>query len=81
MLDSQRRLYDMGIFNEVGVAVQNPEGDATSKKVNFQLSEARRYTFNYGLGLEVQTGQPEQQYQSPGRYRRQRSSVVRCYAP
>jgi outer membrane protein insertion porin family len=58
MLDSQRRLYDMGIFNEVGVAVQNPEGDATSKKVNFQLSESRRYTFNYGLGLEVQTGQP-----------------------
>ena len=58
MLDSQRRLYDMGIFNEVGVAVQNPEGDATSKKVNFQLSEARRYTFNYGLGFEVQTGQP-----------------------
>lgn len=57
MLDSQRRLYDMGVFNEVGVAVQNPEGDATSKKVNFQLSEARRYTFNYGLGLEVQTGQ------------------------
>ena len=58
MLDSQRRLYDMGIFNEVGVAVQNPEGDAISKKVNFQLSEARRYTFNYGLGFEVQTGQP-----------------------
>jgi outer membrane protein insertion porin family len=58
MLDSQRRLYDMGIFNEVGVAVQNPEGDDTNKKVNFQLSEARRYTFNYGVGLEVQTGQP-----------------------
>jgi outer membrane protein assembly complex protein YaeT len=57
MLDSQRRLYDLGIFNEVGVAVQNPEGDATSKKVNFQLAESRRYTFNYGLGLEVQTGQ------------------------
>src|SRR5262249_35210176 len=29
MLDSQRRLYDMGIFNEVNVAVQNPEGYAT----------------------------------------------------
>ncbi|HSK42735.1 MAG TPA: POTRA domain-containing protein [Candidatus Binatia bacterium] len=58
MLDSQRRLYDLGIFNEVGVAVQNHAGDATNKKVNFQLSEARRYTFNYGLGLEVQTGQP-----------------------
>jgi outer membrane protein insertion porin family len=58
MLDSQRRLYDMGIFNEVNVAVQNPEGDSTHKNLNFQLSEARRYTFNYGLGLEVQTGQP-----------------------
>ncbi len=58
MLDSQRRLYDMGIFNEVNVAVQNPEGDATHKNLNFQLSEARRYTFNYGLGLEAQTGQP-----------------------
>jgi outer membrane protein insertion porin family len=58
MLDSQRRLYDMGIFNEVTVAVQNPEGETSSKSLNFQLSEARRYTFNYGLGLEVQTGQP-----------------------
>ncbi|MGC2694630.1 MAG: BamA/TamA family outer membrane protein, partial [Candidatus Angelobacter sp.] len=58
MLDSQRRLYDMGIFNEVNVAVQNPEGAATHKNLDFQLSEARRYTFNYGLGLEVQTGQP-----------------------
>jgi outer membrane protein insertion porin family len=65
MLDSQRRLYDMGIFNEVGVAVQNPEGDTTSKDVNFQLSEARRYTFNYGLGLEVQTGQPGSGTSSP----------------
>ena len=58
MLDSQRRLYDMGIFNEVNVAVQNPDGDATHKSVNLQLAEARRYTFNYGVGLEVQTGQP-----------------------
>ena len=58
MLDSQHRLYNMGIFNEVDVAVQNPDGESTSKNVNFALSEARRYTFNYGVGLEVQTGQP-----------------------
>jgi outer membrane protein insertion porin family len=58
MLDSQRRLYDLGIFNEVNVAVQNPDGEATHKSLNFQLAEARRYTFNYGFGLEVQTGQP-----------------------
>jgi outer membrane protein insertion porin family len=58
MLDSQRRLYDLGIFNEVNMAVQNPDGDATHKNVNFQVSEAKRYTFNYGVGFEVQTGQP-----------------------
>jgi outer membrane protein assembly complex protein YaeT len=58
ILDSQRRLYDLGIFNEVNVAVQNPDGDSTHKSLNLQVAEARRYTFNYGFGLEVQTGQP-----------------------
>jgi outer membrane protein insertion porin family len=58
MLDSQNSLYGMGIFNEVNMAVQNPEGQTTHKNVNFQITEAKRYTFNYGLGLEVQTGQP-----------------------
>jgi outer membrane protein insertion porin family len=58
MLESQSRLYNLGIFNEVTMAVQNPDGEATHKNLNFQLSEARRYTFNYGVGLEVQTGQP-----------------------
>ena len=58
MLDSQRRLYDLGIFNAVEMAVQNPEGDATHKNINFQLTEARRYTFTYGVGFEVQSGQP-----------------------
>ncbi|HLW51470.1 MAG TPA: POTRA domain-containing protein [Candidatus Angelobacter sp.] len=58
MLESQSRLYDLGLFNEVDVAVQNPEGQISHKNVNFQLSEARRYIFDYGFGLEVQTGQP-----------------------
>ncbi|MGH9565232.1 MAG: BamA/OMP85 family outer membrane protein, partial [Candidatus Angelobacter sp.] len=58
MLDSQSRLYDMGIFNEVSMAVQNPDGETTHKNVNFQVAEAKRYTFNYGFGIEVQTGQP-----------------------
>jgi outer membrane protein assembly complex protein YaeT len=58
MLDSQNGLYDMGIFNEVDMAVQNPDGEATHKNVNFQMTEAKRYNFNYGAGLEVQTGQP-----------------------
>jgi outer membrane protein insertion porin family len=58
MLETQRHLYDLGIFNSVNMAVQNPEGDATRKNINFELAEARRYTFNYGLGFEVATGQP-----------------------
>jgi outer membrane protein insertion porin family len=56
MLMSQTRLYDLGIFNEVDVAVQNPEGKAPAKNVLMQLQEARRYTFNYGLGMEIQSG-------------------------
>lgn len=57
MLDSQNGLYNLGIFNEVDMAVQNPEGETTHKNLSFQLTEAKRYTFDYGFGLEVQTGQ------------------------
>ncbi len=56
MLDTQRRLYDLGIFNEVSLAVANPEGRTRSKHVVVQVEEARRYTFDYGFGMEVQTG-------------------------
>lgn len=56
MLDTQRRLYDLGIFNEVDMAVQNPDGNSKYKDVLFDVREARRWTFNYGFGFEVQTG-------------------------
>ena len=56
MLDTQRRLYDLGLFSEVNLAVQNPDGAAERKNVLFQVSEAKRWTFNYGLGFEVSTG-------------------------
>jgi outer membrane protein insertion porin family len=58
MYDSQSQLYNLGIFNEVDTAVQNPEGDVAEKNVLFSMKEARRYTFNYGFGFEAQTGQP-----------------------
>lgn len=58
MYDSQSQLYNLGIFNEVDTAVQNPEGDIADKNVLFSVKEARRYTFNYGFGFEAQTGQP-----------------------
>ncbi len=58
MLDTQTRLYDLGIFGQVDAAVQNPEGADPQKNVLVQVQEAKRYTFTYGLGLEFQTGQP-----------------------
>jgi len=56
MLNTQTKLYDLAIFNKVDIAVQNPEGLAPVKNVLMQTEEARRYTFNYGIGLEVETG-------------------------
>jgi outer membrane protein insertion porin family len=58
MLDTQRKLYDLGIFSEVDTAVQNPQGHEREKNVLIDVQEAKRYTFNYGLGFEFQTGQP-----------------------
>ena len=58
MLETQRRLYDLGIFNQVDTAVQNPNGVESQKNVLVRVQEAKRYTFNYGVGLEFQTGQP-----------------------
>jgi outer membrane protein insertion porin family len=58
LLDTQTRLYNLGIFGQVDTAVQNPEGSDPQKNVLVQVREARRYTFTYGLGLEFQTAQP-----------------------
>ncbi len=56
MVDSQRRLYDLGLFNQVDMAVQNPDGQEPSKDVLFNLQEARRWIFRYGGGIEFATG-------------------------
>jgi outer membrane protein insertion porin family len=58
MLESQRRLYDLGLFKQVDVAIQNPDGTEARKNVLVTTSEADRYTFDYGVGFEFQTGQP-----------------------
>ncbi len=53
ILDSQRRLYDLGIFSQVNTAVQNPEGDEVSRNVLLQMEEARRWTVGVGGGAEI----------------------------
>jgi outer membrane protein insertion porin family len=58
MLESQRRLYDLGLFKQVDTAIQNPDGTESRKNVLVAMQEADRYTFDYGGGFEFQTGQP-----------------------
>jgi len=58
LLDTQRNLYNLALFNEVNVAVQNPKGDAARKNVLVQLTEAKRWDVTYGAGFEVETGTP-----------------------
>ncbi len=65
MVDSQRRLYDLGIFNEVNMAVQNPDGSAQYKNLLYNIKEARRWTLNYGLGIEIGTGVDQGQSTGP----------------
>ncbi len=55
---TQQRLYDLGIFSRVDVALQDPAGQERNKNVLVDVTEAPRYSFNYGFGFEAQTGQP-----------------------
>jgi len=59
LLDTQRNLYDLALFNEVNTAVENPTGGEPYKTILLQTTEARRWTLTYGFGFEAQTGQPQ----------------------
>lgn len=52
MLETQRRLYDLGIFARVDMSLQNPQGEERDKYVDLDLEEAGRYTINTGFGAE-----------------------------
>jgi outer membrane protein insertion porin family len=51
--ESQRRLYDLGIFARVNTAVQNPDGDEDEKYVLYDFDEARHYSMNIGVGAQI----------------------------
>jgi outer membrane protein insertion porin family len=54
VVDSQRRLYNLGIFNRVTIEPQNPAGTDPNKDVVVLVEEAKRWTIAYGGGFEVQ---------------------------
>jgi len=56
LVDTQRNLYDLGLFNEVNPVIQNPTGEEPRKTVLLQTTEARRWDVSYGGGFEFQTG-------------------------
>jgi outer membrane protein insertion porin family len=58
LIDTQRQLYDLTLFNGVNTAVQNPNGQELKKNVLLQFTEAKRWDVTYGLGLQAQTGNP-----------------------
>jgi outer membrane protein insertion porin family len=59
LLETQRNLYNLALFNEAVAAVQNPQGEAPSKNVILQVTEAKRWDVTYGFGFEAQTGTPQ----------------------
>ncbi|MGO8719583.1 MAG: POTRA domain-containing protein [Acidobacteriaceae bacterium] len=59
ILDTQRRLYNLALFNEVDTGIVNPRGTQPRKDVLINLTEAHRWNYDYGFGFEVQTGTPQ----------------------
>jgi outer membrane protein insertion porin family len=54
VFETQRRLYNLGIFSSVQVAPQNPDGADPNKTMVVLVQEAKTLTLAYGLGLEAQ---------------------------
>ncbi len=52
IFETQRDLYNLGIFSKVDVALQNPGGREDAKNVLLQVEEARRWAVGFGGGAE-----------------------------
>ncbi|HSW49402.1 MAG TPA: BamA/TamA family outer membrane protein, partial [Bryobacteraceae bacterium] len=66
LLATQRRLYDLGIFAKVDMAVQNPDGEERNKFVLLRLEESRKYSVAFGFGAQVaRIGGSQRSLESP----------------
>jgi outer membrane protein insertion porin family len=54
VVESQRRLYNLGVFNRVTIEPHNSAGTNPEKDIAVLVEEAKRYTLAYGGGFEVQ---------------------------
>jgi len=51
--ETQRRLYDLGVFAKVDAAIQDPDGETDRKYVLYDLDEAHRWSTAFGAGAEI----------------------------
>lgn len=54
VVESQQKLYNLGVFNRVTIEPQNANGTNPEKDVVVLVEEAKRYTIAYGGGFEAQ---------------------------
>jgi len=54
VVESQQKLYNLGVFNRITIDAQNANGTHPEKDVVVLVEEAKRYTIAYGGGFEVQ---------------------------
>ena len=59
LVEMQRRYYDLALFSEANVAIQNPNGQIDRKNVLVQLTESKRWDVTYGAGFEAQLSTPQ----------------------
>ena len=66
MGDMQRRLYNLGVFDKVDMAIQNEQGDTENKYVLYHLTEGHRYYMAVGFGAQIaRIGGPATSLSSP----------------
>jgi outer membrane protein insertion porin family len=53
MGEIQRHLYNLGVFDRVDTAIQNPDGDDQIKYVDLHLVEGHLYSLGVGVGAEI----------------------------
>jgi outer membrane protein assembly complex protein YaeT len=64
---TQRRLYDLGVFDQVDMAIQNEQGDTQNKYVLYHVTEGHLYNMEVGLGAEIaQIGGSSNSLSNPG---------------
>ena len=67
MGNEQRNLYDLGVFDKVDMAIQNPDGDEEEKYVDYHFTEGHLYNMAVGVGAEfARIGGSQTSLDNPG---------------